>query len=115
MAEALNHKSAGVADGFFFESTRNNNGKAREVVFQHVIGDALADTFDSDFLPQRPRDQNKGYLAAGLTNLHQGVHAGPAGKPVVGQDDVVVKAPKVVEKLLTRAHDMRPALESGPL
>src|SRR5467141_1197563 len=115
LTESLNHECAGVAGCFFFEGTRDNDRKAREVVFQHVIGDALPDTFDSHFLPQCPRDQNKGCLAAGPANLHQGLHAGPARKPVVGQDDVVMKAPKVVEKLLTRADNMGPALESGLL
>jgi hypothetical protein len=54
-------------------------------------------------------------LASRLANLRQGIHAGPVREAVIGQNDVVLKVPEVIEKFFRRADDMRAALETGPL
>jgi len=82
--------------------------------FQNVIGHALANTFDGDFLPQHPGDQDKGSFASRLTQGRERLHAAPARQLVGRQDDVKREAFQLRVQLFARSDDMRAALKPCP-
>src|SRR5258706_4475052 len=85
------------------------------MVFQYLTGYTAPNAFDGYFFAQSPGDQNKRNFVPRFANLRQGIHAGPVRKAVIGQNDVVLKAPEVIEKFFRGADDMRAALEAGLL
>ena len=70
-----------------FQGTLQSDGEAGETIFKDVIGHAVLGAFDGGLLRERAGDQEKGSVVAGLTEVGQGVKAGPAGQRVSSQDN----------------------------
>ena len=77
-----------VAQFFFLARSNQSSGKARQLIFQDVIGDSLFDTFHRQAITEGAGNKNQGDVEASLLDFGQRVHSCPARQAIVGDDDV---------------------------
>ena len=59
----------GVAQLLFFARSKQRGGKARQLVFQDVVGDSLLDAFHCEPITQRAGDKNQRNIEAALLDF----------------------------------------------